>query len=635
MRVISLIGPTHSGKTTLATALAHLEPEPPPRVPFGDALAVQPFRYLGEDWAVLDLQGGPEALAAAGAALAASDAVVVCVPPEPESAVLAAPYLRLAEAAGLPVVIFMNRIDTLTERLRDVVAALQGYLGHTIVLRQIPIRQGGQVVGAVDLISERAWEYHEGRPSSLMPLPDAVKGREAEARTALLETLADHDDALMEELIEDHAPMTAEVYGVAARALAGRELVACFFGSASHGNGLVRLMKSLRHEVPQVAGLAARLPAGVLAAAPGGEVRRHLGKIVLVRAMAALPSGAMLAGAPVRLTALDARTAVAALAPGALGLALKADHLRPGRLFTAGDTLALPGWAAPRPPAQRAILTPATEKDDARLSAALAQLAEVDSGLTIEPDEASGRLILGTQGPVHARRVAERLATDFGLKAAEGPVPPAYRETVARMVEWHYRHKKQTGGAGQFADIVIEVQPRPRGQGVQFVEQVKGGAVPRNYIPAVEAGVHEGLREGPRGFPVVDIAVVLKDGKHHAVDSSDHAFRTAGRMGLREALAEAGTRVLQPILRADISVPSAFSGALVPALSALKGQDLAFVADPEAAGWDRFTARLPAAMVEDLARTLAGATRGTAWFTTTLDRYEEAPQGEMRLAAAG
>ncbi|MCX8509504.1 MAG: elongation factor G, partial [Rhodobacteraceae bacterium] len=169
----------------------------------------------------------------------------------------------------------------------------------------------------------------------------------------------------------------------------------------------------------------------------------------------------------------------------------------------------------------------------------------------------------------------------------------------------------------------MTVAPLPRGTGFQFGEQVKGGAVPRNYIPSVEEGARDALAKGPLGFPVIDLSVVLTDGKYHAVDSSDFAFRTAGRQGLKEALAKAGPVLLQPVERVDVHIPSIYSGAMVSLISTLKGQVLGFDRDPECRGWDIFRALLPASAEEELVAGLGAATQGTAWHATSFDHYEE------------
>lgn len=205
---------------------------------------------MDEDWCAVDMSGGPEFARMAGAPLLASDAAVLCVSPDPAEAALAAPWLRAIEEAGTPCMIFINRMDTPKGRVRDIVAALQAYTNHAIVLRQIPIREDGQVVGAIDLISERAWRYREGQPSTLVAMPKAEADREHEARAELLEHMSDFDDALLEELIEDHEPAAGALFSIARRETQDAVLIPTFLGAASHMNGVMRLMKALRHEAP-------------------------------------------------------------------------------------------------------------------------------------------------------------------------------------------------------------------------------------------------------------------------------------------------------------------------------------------------------------------------------------------------
>jgi len=338
MRVISVIGPAQSGKTTLTAALSGLDSPGEQLSIAGGALDVRSFSYLGDEWATLDVAGGPDTLAHAGPALAASDAAVLCLPPDEEAAVLAAPYFRLIETADIPAIIFINKMDAAEGRMRDIVAALQTYSAHPIVLRQVPLREDGRVVGAIDLISERAWKYREGQHSDLIEMPQEEAEREQQARTELLESLADFDDHLLEELIEDKRPPTEEVYDLSARVLRDNALHPALMGAALHGNGLTRLMKSLRHEAPGVDALRTRLPAAERARAisVAGDIRKHLGKIVLVRALeAGVGTGTQLGGGNIgTLAALDTKTQVAALAPGRIGVAVKSDHLQPNQLLT-------------------------------------------------------------------------------------------------------------------------------------------------------------------------------------------------------------------------------------------------------------------------------------------------------------
>ena len=631
MRVFSVVGPSSAGKSTLLEALVGLDGSPGKTLDVPGVATVRSFGFMGEDWAAIDIAGGTENIAPVGPALAASDAVVLCVPADADGAVLAAPYLRMIEEAEVPAIIFVNKTDAPVSRMSETVSALQTYSRHHIVLREVPIRDGENIVGVVDLVSERAWKFQDGKHSTLMEIPEAVRAREEEARAELLESYADFDDALLEEIIEDKSVMPEEVYDVASKTLQHHDLVPAFIGSAEHRNGITRLMKALRHEAPAVEVAGERLAGGALAVSAVADVVKHLGKTVLVRAIGGpVAGGQPLGGGSVgSITDLDAKTALGTLAPGAIGLTVKSDHLAAGQMFSDKAAETLPDWAQPHPSAFRRIVTPVHEKDDSRLSTALERMREIDPGLDVSQDEKSGNPVLSTQGPLHLRRVMAKLTDDFGIEVAEGPVPPALRETVRRGKEVHYRHKKQSGGAGQFADVVVELRPEARGSGFAFTETVKGGAVPRNYIPSVEHGAVEALAEGPNGFPVVDVSVELKDGKSHSVDSSDFAFKTAGKMAIKEILADVGTVLLQPIMKVDIHVPSVFSGQLVPIVSGIKGQVLGFEAHPTAAGWDVFQTLLPKTAEDELFNALGSATRGTAWFTSAFDHYQEARKEEL------
>lgn len=623
MRVITVLGPSGSGKTTLVQALAGLDEKRSKSLTVPAVATVMSFGFMGEDWAAIDIAGGADNLGSAGAALAASDIAVVCVPADADSAVLAAPFLRKVEEVGIPTILFINRVDSAQNRISEIVSALQAYSRHHIVLREVPIREGNTISGFVDLVSERAWKFEEGKHSVLIDMPDGVKNREAAAREELLESYADFDDKLMEELIEDRQPPVGEIYGIASRALQENAVIACFIGSASKRHGITRLMKSLRHDAPGVEVARGRFDSGAIAVGALADMVRHLGKIVLLRAIGGpVQGGARLGGADIgSITDLDAKSPLSGLAPGQIGLAVKSDHLSAGQVFSQEAAQPLPGAQA-QAASYRRIIAPLHEKDDSRLIAALGRLAEIDLALGLSLDEKTGRPILATQGPPHLRRVLAKIANDFGVPVTESPVPAALSETVQRGCEVHHRHRKQTGGAGQFADVVIALRSEARGFGFAFSETVKGGAVPRNYISSVEDGVRDALAQGPHGFPVTDVSVELKDGKAHSVDSSDHAFRTAGKNAVREALAEVGTVLLQPVMKIVVHVPSVFSGTLVPLVSGLKGQVLGFDAHERAAGWDVFQLLLPMTSEDELFVMLAAATRGTAWFTSALDHYE-------------
>lgn len=627
-KCVAILGANGVGKSALAGRLAGLEggrmPSPQPH-----EIAVAEVAFLEDSWTVLDCPGSLEFMQQTMDALLVADVAVVCVSPDPEHAVLAAPFIRLAEQAHVPTVLFINRVDEATAPARDIVAALQGYSRHPLVLRQMPIRDEGRIVGAVDLVSERAWKYREGEQSELIEIPAGMLDDEHERRGEFLESLSEYDDWLLEELIEDRAPATGAVYGICARVLGEGRVVEAFIGSAEHRNGITRLMKALRHEAPKLEALQTRVDAsvggGALATSFLARHRKHVGKTVYLRAFAELKSGDRLGGGalgPLAVVHGDKFEQATSVAPGQVFSAIKSDHLEGGRLY-AGDEVPAPDWYRPLSPLLRAGIVPAHEKDDAKLSEAIGKIVSEDPSLTAEHDPETGAHVLAGQGALHLRRARETIAEAFGVETTERPVTPPLRETITKPVDVHYRHKKQTGGAGQFADIKIKVAPLSRGEGFQFDQTIHGGSVPRNYIPAVEAGAKDATDRGSLGFPVVDVAVTLYDGQHHSVDSSDMAFRIAARGGVRQALDEAGAVLLEPIYEVRFLVPSVFTGALNPLVSSRRGQVLGFDRVADAEGWDEFRALLPGTALDDLIADLRSITQGVGRYEASFHHYQE------------
>ncbi|MBB3594004.1 elongation factor G [Rhizobium sp. BK529] len=633
MRCFTVLGPSQTGKSTVVEKLGSLEGAPrKSSSPYG--LNLTEFTFRNEAWCALDAPGPNEALAHVQHALLASDACILCVSPAPEEAVLAAPHLRIIEASETPCILFVNQMDEPRGRLRDLIAALQDYASHTLLLRQIPIREGDRIVGSCDLISERAWRYREGQTSALIAIPESAAEREQEARSELLEHLSEFDDWLLEELIEDRKPPSDALYAISSRILRENRIIPVLIGAASHGNGIMRLMKALRHEAPSVGVLRQRLAHArnvdenkLTAVSFHAFHRQNIGKTVLVRAFGeGLRQGALLGGSSLGAVQdpVNGRSNSAIVpASGNVFATVKSDHLPVPSLLTSDAVVAPPEWTEPPTPMLERILVPGSERDENKLSETLAKLSATDRGLVVLQEEGTGAQLICVQGPVHLRDLCRTLSDVFHIDVTDRTPSPIYRETIAKPSEVHYRHRKQTGGAGQFADVKLSIRPNERGRGFTFNETVKGGVVPRNYIPAVEAGAREAMEKGPLGFQVIDVGVTLFDGQHHAVDSSEHAFRTASKMGVRQALSEGAAVLMQPVFRSEIHIPSIYSGSLVQIVSALKGQVLGFDRDETAKGWDIFRALIPGGALDDLARALRSATQGIGYFTKTFDHFEE------------
>ena len=622
-KCIAILGASGVGKSTLADRLCALEGGKPPAIQPHETRIAE-FSYLGESWTAIDCPGSLEFLQQSMDAVLAADIAVICVSPDPDHAVLAAPYIQLVEQAGIPALLFVNRMDEAQARARDIVEALQGYSRHAVVLRQIPIRTDGQITGAVDLVSERAWKYRPGAPSELIEIPEDLTDRETEARGAFLENLSEYDDWLLEELIEDRIPANDAVYDICARTLRDHTLVPTFIGCAEKGNGVFRLMKALRHEAPDVTALADRL-GGAAAVSFLARHRKHVGKTVYMRALTDLKSGVDLGGealGPLSVAQGDGFTTASAAAPGQVVAAIKSDHLDGGHLYSE-QSLPTPDWHHACPPLLRHAIVPKSEKDDAKLSEAIAKVVAEDASLTSGHDPETGAHVLSGQGTLHLRHAREVMAQVFGVETVERPVTPALRETITKPADVHFRHKKQSGGAGQFADVKLTVTPSARGDGFSFTDTIHGGSVPKNYIPAVENGAKDATDRGPLGFPVVDIAVNLHDGQYHNVDSSDMAFRIAGRGAVRQALDDAGAVLLEPIYQVNFRVPSVFTGALNPLISSRRGQVLGYDRLEDAEGWDELRAMMPGGAMEDLIADLRSVTQGVGRYQAAFDHYQE------------
>ncbi|MBN8891460.1 MAG: elongation factor G [Rhodospirillales bacterium] len=636
-RSVALVGPYGSGKSTLFEALLAAAGQPVRRAAdprarrAGSELRLAHCSYLDDPWSLVDCPGSVEFAYEAQCALAVVDAAVVVCDPDPARALTVAPILRLLETMQVPHLVFVNRIDTLAGRVRDTLAALQAYSRAPLVLRQVPIRSGETVSGYVDVVSERAYRYRRGQESEMIQLPAAMRDREVEARDVLLEVLADHDDALMEKILEDIAPSTAEIYAQLRRDLAEDRVVEVLLGAAEHAHGVRRLWKALRHDVPAAAATAARH--GI---APEGEALGqvfksshvgHAGKQSLARVW----RGTLTDGMTLNGTRLGGILRLPGGEPAKAAQAEAGELVALGRLdgVPTGATLSASGAAPalpwPMPPAPVHALAIATEQrsDDVKLSGALQKLLEEDPALALTHDAQTGETVLHGQGEMHLNAAVERLTRGYALKLATARPAVPFKETIRQKVQQHARLKRQTGGHGQFADVTLDIAPRARGEGFLFTDRITGGVVPKQYIPAVGEAAEEAARKGPLGNPVVDIVVTLVDGTFHSVDSSDMAFRTAARMAMQEGLARAEPVLLEPVDHVTVTVPNAYTASAQRLLSGRRGRILGYAENPAAPGWDDVEAQVPQAELPDLIIELRSQTMGLGSYRRRFDHLAE------------
>ena len=652
-RCIALVGPYLSGKTTLLEAILARtgaitrQGSMAGKNTVGDAseearhhgmsveLNAATVEFLGDSYTLLDCPGSIEFQADAANALSACDAVVVVCEPDEKKVPALQLILKQLEDRSIPHFLFINKVDKAEARVRDIVPMLQPASTKPLVLRQVPIWENDIVTGFIDLALERAYVYREHAPSEVVDIPAPLADHEKEARFSMLEKLADYDDELMEQLLEDVPPPRDKVFDDLSKELRDGVICPVLLGSAESGHGIFRLLKALRHEAPFVASTAERL--GVAGAPSCAYVLKtfhtaHGGKLSLARVL----TGNFADGDTVHGGADDERISgifsVMGQEPVKRGEAQPGDTVAFGRLdsIKTGDTLTTEKGKAAKvetatlaTPVFGLAIAAKEKKDEVKLTAALAKIIEEDPSISLTHSQDMGEMVLWGQGEMHLRVALEKLVRKYGIDASTRPRQIPYKETIRKPAEVRGRHKKQSGGHGQFGDVVVTIAPQPRGAGFQFSDKITGGVVPKNYIPSVEIGVRDYLHSGPLGFPVVDVAVCLIDGSYHSVDSSDMAFRQAGRIAMSEGMPQCSPVLLEPVMAVEIAVPSEATAKINSIVSSHRGQILGFDSRPGWPGWDVVQANIPEAEIQMLIVEVRSATAGVGTFNAKFDHLAE------------
>ena len=654
-RCIALVGPFQSGKTTLLEAIlartgaVQRQGTVDAGTTVGDAskearhhkMSVEATfattTFMGDNYTFVDCPGSIEFIQDMRSVLPAVDAAVVVCEADEKKVPQLQLILRELEDQNIPRFLFLNKIDKADKRVRETIKLLQPASRAPLLLRQIPIWNGDIISGFVDLALERAYVYKEHAPSEIIELKGENLDRKKEARFTMLETLADHDDKLMEQLLEDIEPPRDKVFDDLSKELRDRIVCPVLLGVATRTNGVLRLLKALRHEAPGAAETAQRL--GVKAGTDAVALvlktfhTTHGGKMSVAR---------LLAGQAGDGTTLTTAGGEAGRVSGVFklmgqhfekrGQAASGETVAFGKLDAAktGGTLssgkqphAALVESKPSPPVLAIAVQAKERKDDVKLGPAFTKLTEEDPSLTVVHNAESHEVVIWGQGEMHLRVAAEHLADRFMVPVTTRPPSVGYRETIRKPISQRGRHKKQSGGHGQFGDVVLEIKPLPRGTGFKFDDRITGGVVPRNYIPAVEEGVVDALKHGPLGFPVVDLSVALVDGSYHTVDSSDQAFRTAGRIGIVEGLPQCQPVLLEPIHHVEIVCPSEATAKMNAILSGRRGQILGFDTREGWDGWDTVRAQMPEAEIGDLIIEVRSATAGVGSFIFKFDHMAE------------
>lgn len=648
-RVIVLVGPQSSGKTALVEAILRqtgkLEKGQPGARLFGDTSSEAKARemgtevniasttFMGDRYSFVDCPGAIELMQESRSALTGADAAIIVTEPDPEKFVALMPLLKYLEEINCPRYIFVNKLDRAGGSVQDLVSSLSTIVSQPIILRHIPTFENDRVNGYVDLASERAYVYKEDGPSEVIALAENDNDATSEARYSMLEALADFDDHLMEELLEDITPPKDEVYGDLTREVQEGLIIPVLLGSAIHQNGVHRLLKALRHEVPDVSSAQRRLHVDTQAEGGLGVVLKtihtsHAGKLSVARIL----NGRFGDGDTINGQRISGISRLHGDKLEKLSEAVAGDLVGLGRLETVhtGDTIFSAKQGAQElvraeiaTPVYTLALNATDRSEEVKMSNALTKVCDEDPSLRIEHVQDTGQTLLEGQGEIHLQITIDRLSNKYGLNVSTDLPRVPYKETIRKSTSHHSRYKKQSGGHGQYGDVVIQVTPLPSGSGFSFNDTITGGAIPKQYIPSVEHGIREYLVKGPLGFPVVDVGVTLTDGGFHAVDSSDMAFKTAGRMAISEALPECTPVLLEPIMHVHILVPSENTAKVNALISSRRGQILGFDARNNWDHWDDVEAYLPQSEMQDLIIELRSMTMGAGTYTCGFDHLSE------------
>ena len=650
---VALVGPYTSGKTTLLESMLFVSgaigrrgsvregnsvgdasPEARARQS-GVEVNTATFDHGGTQLTVLDCPGSVEFSQETFNALMGVDLAIVVCEPDIERIWTMGRLFKFLEQNKIPHAVFANKIDESTVRVAQLIEALGSVSDTPLVPCQVAIREGDSVGGYVDLITGNAYQYADNQASGQIGAPDSVSSRQEEARTQLLESLADFDDSLLENLLEDKIPSEEEVSNFLRATLAEANVAPVFMGAAEKDWGVRRLLQAIISIGPDHVSSAGLKEIDMDTAAPLGQIIKtyispHGGKISLARIWrgefadgTVLESGERIAG----MFSLvgQQQTKISKAGAGQIVGLGRLNEIKTGATISPQDSPAadaLP-FAPHLPPVYSFAVHASKREDEVKLSAAIAKLRQEDPSVLFQLVPDTNDSVLWGQGEMHLRVALDRLKVKYGVALATEIPKVAYKEAIRKPVSQHSRFKKQSGGHGQFGDVHIDIKPLPRGTGFEFENTVVGGSVPKQYIPAVQNGVQEYLHKGPLGFPVVDVSVTLTDGKHHAVDSSEQAFKTAGRMAMSEGMPKCSPVLLEPIYEVKISAPSDFTPNVQRLITGRRGQVLGFSAKEDWTGWDETTFQMPQAEMHDLIIELRSLSLGVGSFEFEFDHLQE------------
>lgn len=624
-------------------------------------LAVAPVEWHDNKINLIDVPGYADLVGEMAAAMRVVDGAIIVLDAAGGVEVGTELVWEMARKAGVPTLLFINKLDRENANFFRCIEQARQILDEAVVPMQLPIGEQREFAGIISLRRQRAWLISEKHDGGFVEadIPPELIDLEQEWREKLIDRIAATNDDLIEKYLDGGADaLTQEELNRGLRAgIANGSIVPVFCGSALQVAGMAQLLNGILDSIPA----AARKPvqardlingkdvtlkaaaAGPLSALVFKTIVDPYGKMSYIRVF----SGELSANSTVfnPRTGKDERigqlytvrgreqTAVAAIGPGDIGVAAKLGDVSTNDTLCSRDRpLQLAPIAFPAP-AFTATVKPKTRADLDKLGNALHNVVEEDPGLRVSRDPDTGESLLSGLGESHLQIIAERMKRKFGVEVELDLPRVPYRETICGKAEAQYRHKKQTGGAGQFADVSIRIEPLPhdpnRTDPLEFVNSIVGGVIDRVFIPSVEKGVRAAMSEGViSGNPMVDVRVELFDGKMHPVDSKDIAFQIAGHEAFKIAAQKANPTIMEPIYQLEITVPEQYAGDVISDMNTRRGRVMGMM--PAEGGRTTITAQAPLVEVLRYATDLRSLTQGRGRFSMTFDHYEDVPPHLMQ-----
>lgn len=561
---------------------------------------------------------------------------------------------RQANKYGVPRMIFVNKMDRTGANFYEVERQVKDRLKANPVPIQIPIGEEENFKGIIDLVTMKAtiWDDDQtlmGQKFEVVEIPSELADKAAEYREKMIEAVAESSEELMEKYLGGEELTEAEIKaGIKKRCLA-MEIVPMTCGTAFKNKGVQTLLDAVVDYLPaptEVAEIKGQYENGdevVVESTDNGVVAglafkvmtdKFVGQLTFVRVY----RGVLESGSYVYNTTKDKKERIGRIVKMHANKREEIDALYAGEIGAVvglqstltGDTLAgdkdrviLERMEFPAPVISVAV-EPKTKADQEKMGIALGKLAGEDPSFRVSTDEESGQTLIAGMGELHLEIIVDRMKREFGVEAEVGAPQVAYRETIRSAVNKEYKYAKQSGGRGQYGHVFLKIEPQEAGSGYTFVDEIKGGVIPKEYVPAVDKGIQEAMTRGIQaGYPVEDIKVTLYDGSYHEVDSSEMAFKLAGSMGFREGARQANPVILEPIMKVEVEVPEDFMGDVIGDISKRRGQVNGM---NERSGNKIVDAFVPLSEMFGYSTDLRSMTQGRATYAMEFDHYEEVPK---------